>query len=205
METSLTLMSSIYRVRRLYGECEEACTNHLRLTFDRLVWMPFGTQSRSRVAYIAQVLCILMLPFGLVTVSHLPPLPKLQGSYTTVITPEDLPAGFGSTNLSADDIAFLSGEWQLNFIQDSHSDGHFTMTKNGEAMILNGRYTLSNNTIAFSDESGPAACNRDLRQNYLTGTYRWGHSGDELAFLVVDDKCGGRTIVFGTHPWVKLP
>jgi hypothetical protein len=204
METSLTSMAWTNRLRRLYGDWAEAFTRPQMLTVGRFAWQALGSQPRSRVAYIAQVVCILILPFGLATVSRLPPLPKLQGSYTTVITPEDLPASFGSTNLSGDDIAFLSGEWQIEFIQDSHSDGHFTMTKNGEVMILNGRYTLNNNSLAFSDETGPAACNKDPRQNYRTGVYRWGHSGDELAFLVIDDKCGGRTIVLGTHPWVKL-
>ena len=123
---------------------------------------------------------------------------QIQGSYVTDIKPEDIPTGFGNTTIAPDDIALLSGQWQLNFLPD----GSFTVTRNGELMIEEGHYEVNGNKLTVGKEKGLAACVGEARIE--SGIYEWSRDGDQVRFLVVDDKCGGRTVIFAAKPLTKV-
>jgi hypothetical protein len=143
-------------------------------------------------------LVLVLLTLGWLT-ACVAPVDQLAGSYITVITPMDIPTGFGSTEIAPEDIDLLSGRWQITF----QPDGRFSATHNGEVMIEEGRYQVNNNLLTVGQERGPAACVGEPR--LLSGTYQWTRQGDALRLLVVNDKCGGRTVVFAAHPWVRTP
>lgn len=145
--------------------------------------------------------CVLSLIFALMALAAcLSPAEQLQGSYTMTIAEEEIPTGFGTTNLTPDDIALLSGDWQLNFL----ADGIFTVTKNGETMIEEGHYTVNNDMLTVGQETGPASCVGPPSRVEEPGLYKWVSQGDQMLFLPVDEKCGGRMVVFSAAPWARV-
>jgi hypothetical protein len=143
-------------------------------------------------------LVLVLLTLALLS-ACLAPADQLAGSYVTGITPTDLPTGFGNSEIAPEDIDLLSGRWQITFAPD----GRFSVTRNGEVMIEEGHYQVDNTLLTVGQETGPAACVGEPR--LLSGTYQWKRQGDALTLLVVNDKCGGRTVVFAAHPWVRTP
>ena len=136
------------------------------------------------------VLLPLLIPalVGVVTLAVLPMLAHGQGaalapaSYTTTLTPRDVPSG-------------LIGGWGLTL----DTDGRFTTKHNGE-LVVEGYYTLQADHITFTDERGPRAC---LGPTGGSGTYGWALVAGQLTLVVIEDACPGRAAVLSSQPWAR--
>jgi hypothetical protein len=125
---------------------------------------------------------------GVITLAVLPTHAHGQGaafapaSYTTTLTPADVPVG-------------LAGPWGLTV----DSDGRFATKHDGEP-VVEGSYTLQADRITFTDERGPLACQGPTRGS---GTYSWALAAGHLTLVVVEDACPGRAAVLSSHPWTR--
>lgn len=144
---------------------------------------------------------LLFFSFALLTLAAcVSPATQLQGSYEVNIPEEEIPTGFGFTNLTPDDIALLSGNWQIDFLPD----GIFTVSKDGEIMIEEGHYAVDNDLVTVGEETGPASCVGPPARVEEQATYRWVRQESRLLLLPVDEKCGGRLVVFSALPWTWM-
>jgi len=136
------------------------------------------------------VLLPLLIPalVGVVTLAVLPTPAHGQGaalapaSYTTTLTPPDVPVG-------------LAGPWGLTV----DSDGRFATKHDGE-LVVEGSYTLQTDRITFTDERGPLACQGPTRGS---GTYAWALLAGQLTLRVVEEACPGRAAVLSSQPWTR--
>ncbi len=90
----------------------------------------------------------------------------------------------------------ISGRWGLKLADDSR----FTVFLDGE-VVVEGRYTVEENQLEFTDEKGPLAC----RAEQATGIYKWALDGKTLTLTLVEDICDGRKGVLAAHPFFKQP
>lgn len=90
----------------------------------------------------------------------------------------------------------LPGSWGLKLADDSR----FTVLNDGE-VVVEGRYTVEENQLEFTDEKGPLACQAEQE----TGIYKWALEGKTLTLTLVDDKCDGRKGVLAARLFLKQP
>ena len=112
-----------------------------------------------------------------------------EGSYTAVLSAENLPA-----DLPPEVVTFLAGTWEITFTNDA-----LVANKDGELMV-EGTYYANNDKITVTDTGGPASA---TSAEEATGQYQWTLKGDQLTFSVLNEPSFGRQIVFATVPWTK--
>lgn len=79
--------------------------------------------------------------------------------------------------------------------------GQFRVHK-GEAMEVEGEYTVNADQLQLTDQSGPEAC---TGADQATGTYGWKYDNATLTFRKVADKCDARSKDLTAQPWKKKP
>lgn len=109
----------------------------------------------------------------------------LQGTYISISSATDHQTNGGLS---------LQGRWGLKLANDSR----FAVFKDGE-VVVEGRYTVEENQLEFTDDKGPLAC----RAEQATGIYKWALDGKTLTLALVEDMCDGRKAVLAAHPFFK--
>jgi hypothetical protein len=112
------------------------------------------------------------------------------GTYITTITYEDvayLPVVFQE---------LLMGEWQIIF----YEDGSFEVSNQTTGKSTQGNYVVNPAVVAF-----PGGKPTDELSCRGAGVYKWTETGGYLTLSAVNDVCGGRYIVFTSHPLESQP
>jgi hypothetical protein len=105
------------------------------------------------------------------------------GVYTITITLED--------NIGYD----TAGTWLLTLAEGNrYSFTYFAF------VFAEGRYSLTRDQIAFTDEGGPYPCKGPSEE---TGTYKWALDEKALILTTVEDQCVVRNVILTAHPWSK--
>ena len=105
--------------------------------------------------------------------------PSLQGTWVTTLTEAESPASYG--------------QWEMTFADG----GRFSARLDRTGGTVEGRYTFTQEQYVETDESGRYSCGNE------TATYKWSVEKDNLTMTPIDDKCGGRRVVLGLHPWSR--
>ncbi|MCI0416077.1 hypothetical protein L0222_25160 [bacterium] len=127
---------------------------------------------------------IASMVFVLMAVCSFASAQEWAGTYTTTISPADVPP----------EMAAAAGSWELILGEE----GQFTSTQNGE-VVVRGTYAVSGDQMAFSDAEGKMACAKEQ----ASGSYKPALDGGTLSFTLVDDQCAGRRIVLTSHALTK--
>ncbi len=77
--------------------------------------------------------------------------------------------------------------------------GQFRVSK-GEAVMVEGEYTLKGDQLQLTDKKGPIACTKAGQES---GTYRWQYEGEVLTLSKVEDNCQGRAAALTAQPWKR--
>jgi hypothetical protein len=88
-----------------------------------------------------------------------------------------------------------AGRWELTLAEGNRYS--FTYLA---FLFAEGRYTLTQDQIVFSDEEGPYACTGPGEE---TATYKWDFDGKALTLTTIEDECIVRNVVLTAHPWSK--
>lgn len=115
------------------------------------------------------------------------PLPSfVYGTYTTIITKEDVPAG-----LSSELAAAIPGKYEITYAPD----GRMTLVRDGKERAR-GTFRLKGDQLLFNaDDTGSYACQMFAR-------YTWAIDGKNLMLTKLQDGCDGRVVVMADHPLV---
>lgn len=127
---------------------------------------------------------IASMVFVLMAVCSFASAQEWAGTYTTTISPADVPP----------EMAAAAGSWELILGEE----GQFTSTQNGE-VVVRGTYAVSGDQMAFSDAEGKMACAKEQ----ASGSYKPALDGRTLSFTLVDDQCAGRRIVLTSRALTK--
>jgi hypothetical protein len=112
----------------------------------------------------------------------------VYGTYTTIITEEDVSAG-----LSSELAAEIPGEYEITY----EPDGRMTLVRDGKEMAK-GTFRLKGDQLLLNaDDTGDYACQVFAR-------YTWAIDGKNLMLTKLQDGCGGRVVVFAGHPLVLV-
>ena len=112
------------------------------------------------------------------------------GTYTTIITAQDIPPSF-----PPEFIPLLVGIWQIEYVEN----GTAIATKDAQFVV---KSTFISNTarLVVHDEEGALAC---LDPGTQTGIYGWTFQSNQLVLTATHDACPGRAFVLTAHPWQK--
>jgi hypothetical protein len=127
---------------------------------------------------------IASIVFALLFVCSFASAQEWAGTYTTTISPADVPP----------EMTAAVGSWEL-ILGD---EGQFTTTQNGE-VVVRGTYAVSGDQMSFSDAEGKMACGKEQ----ASGTYKPALDGGTLSFTIIDDQCQGRRIILTSHALTK--
>ena len=119
------------------------------------------------------------------------PVPSPVGTFTTVITAEELPQDMPSGMRKA-----LAGTWEIIFVA-----GNRFQILLGDKPMVEGRFTVSTDGIVLTDEKGMISC--AMAPGEATGKYKWTLDASKLTFTATDDKCEGRKLILSLHAWTK--
>jgi hypothetical protein len=127
---------------------------------------------------------IVSFVFALMLVCSFASAQEWAGTYTTTISPADVPP----------EMTAAVGSWEL-ILGD---EGEFTTSQNGE-VVVRGTYAVSGDQMSFSDAEGKMACAKEQ----ASGSYKPALDGGTLSFTLVEDTCAGRRIVLTSHALTK--
>ncbi len=113
------------------------------------------------------------------------------GAYSKTLTDEKFPP-----KMPPEIRAALAGTWGLTL----NAEGGFSVSKDGKVMV-EGRYSVSEARITFTDEKGELSCAAVAGQE--TATYKWVLDEKGLTLKAIQEKCPGRQVVLTTGVWIK--
>lgn len=119
------------------------------------------------------------------------PVAAPTGSFTTVITAEELPKDMPSGMRKA-----LAGTWEVIFVA-----GNRFQLLLGDKPMVEGSLTVAKDGLVFTDEKGMISCS--MSPGEAKGKYKWTLEATKLAFAPIDDKCEGRKLLLTLHSWTK--
>lgn len=119
------------------------------------------------------------------------PVASPVGSFTTVITAEELPKDMPSGMRKA-----LAGTWEVIFVA-----GNRFQLLLGDKPMVEGHLTAAKDGLVFTDEKGMISC--AMSPGEAAGKYKWTLDAAKLTFAPIDDKCEGRKLLLTLHTWTK--
>jgi len=138
-----------------------------------------------------RLVAVFVLSLALAGCVVTPSLPS--GSYATTITRDDC---LTRTDLSPTVRGVIPGKWQITLAEG----GRYSVVKDGYLVAEEGHYTLEQDQLVFTGETGAYVCDGPGEEN---AAYKWAFDGKELSLTTVEDGCIGRNSVFTMHPLSK--
>jgi hypothetical protein len=116
----------------------------------------------------------------------------LTGEYTVSLSRTDVPTDIAGA------FSYV-GRWRIAL----NEDGTYEAERLDAGVVVQGTYTLSDDQITFTDESGLLSCSNPSAvpiegDDLASGTYEWTKVGSEVTFTPVEDNCPGRVIFLST-------
>lgn len=115
----------------------------------------------------------------------------LAGDFTVAINSEEIPTDVANAEM-------VVGRWRISF-----EDGAYEAERLDLGVLIQGSYTIDDDTVTIVDESGLVSCANpsaapDGEADVATATYTFERDGNNLAFTPIEEGCGLRRILLSS-------
>jgi steroid delta-isomerase-like uncharacterized protein len=99
------------------------------------------------------------------------------------------------------DLGISAGYYRVTFYEDNRYTIDWAPQQSQDGMVgVNGHYTLNEDQIVLTDDSGFAAC---TPEQGAMGSYQWSLSGANLTLTPLEDTCEGRVYVLSSKAFPR--